>query len=63
MSFYKIPEETVIGLIQYLSQRPYAEVAQGIAGLQSLEKVHEPAPSPRRGRASAQEVQEPATPQ
>jgi hypothetical protein len=39
MKEYKIKEEVVKGLINYLSQRPYLEVADGIKALQSLEEV------------------------
>jgi hypothetical protein len=38
---YKLPEEVLNSLIQYLSQKPYAEVHQGIAALQKLEKLDE----------------------
>lgn len=40
-NFYKIPEALLQALLQYLAQRPYAEVAQAIAELQKLEKVDE----------------------
>jgi len=38
---YIITEEELNNLIQYLSTRPYAEVAEGITALQSLEKLEE----------------------
>ena len=38
---YKLPEEVLNSLIQYLSQKPYAEVHQGISALQKLEKLDE----------------------
>jgi hypothetical protein len=38
---YKIDEQTIQALLGYLSQRPYAEVHQGIAALQKLEKLDE----------------------
>jgi hypothetical protein len=38
---YKIDEQTIQALLGYLSQRPYAEVYQGIAALQKLEKLDE----------------------
>ena len=38
---YKLPEEVLKGILAYLYQRPYAEVAQGIAALSKLEKIEE----------------------
>jgi hypothetical protein len=38
---YKIDEQTIQALLAYLAQRPYAEVHQGIATLQKLEKLDE----------------------
>ena len=39
MKTYKINEETVQGFLNYLAQRPYAEVVQGIQALQNLEEI------------------------
>jgi hypothetical protein len=36
---YKIDEQTIQALLAYLSQRPYAEVHQGIETLQKLERI------------------------
>lgn len=41
MKNYKINEETLKGILNYLAQRPYAEVAQGIQALSSLEEIKE----------------------
>lgn len=38
---YKIDEKTVEALLNYLVQRPYYEVSEGIKALQSLEKISE----------------------
>ena len=38
---YKITKEIRDALIQYLSTRPYAEVAGGIQALQSLKEIKE----------------------
>lgn len=38
---YEISEEIVNGLISYLAQRPYAEVAEGIKALSTLTKIEE----------------------
>lgn len=38
---YLIPANIVVGLLTYLQQRPYHEVAQGIAALQALEPIRE----------------------
>ena len=39
MKKYEISEETLKGLLQYLSTRPYSEVYQGIHALQSLKEI------------------------
>lgn len=36
---YKISEEQLKVLLNYLASRPYAEVFQGVQMLQSLEKI------------------------
>lgn len=36
---FRLPEEVRQSLLEYLSTRPYREVAQGIAALMSLEEV------------------------
>ena len=41
MKYYKIDENTVKGLLQYLAERPYKEVAQGINSLITLEELKE----------------------
>jgi hypothetical protein len=38
---YKISEEQVKALLNYLAAKPFAEVHEGIKMLQSLEKVEE----------------------
>jgi hypothetical protein len=38
---YKINEELVLGLIEYLKKQPYEYVAEGIKALESLEKIEE----------------------
>ena len=38
---YKISEDVLKGIIAYLAQRPYSEVAQGIDALSKLEKIEE----------------------
>ena len=42
-----LPEAVRASLLEYLSQRPYREVAEGIAALMSLEK----APEEKKGSA------------
>jgi hypothetical protein len=39
MKFYKISQEQLTGLLNYLAGRPYSEVAAGIQALQSLEEI------------------------
>lgn len=41
MKTFKITEEVLQGIISYLAQRPYAEVAQGIQALGQLEEIVE----------------------
>lgn len=42
MKTYKLPENILVGIINYLGQRPYAEVAEAIPQLQSLEEIVAP---------------------
>jgi hypothetical protein len=39
MKQFKISEEIVSGLLQYLATKPYADVYQGIQALQQLEEI------------------------
>ncbi len=39
---YKIKEEVLQAVLNYLAKQPYAETFQLIAGLQQVEKVEEP---------------------
>lgn len=38
---FRLPESVREHLLQYLSTRPYREVAEGIAALMSLEEIHD----------------------
>jgi hypothetical protein len=41
MKTFKITEEVLAGILQYLATKPYAEVAQGIQALSGLEEIVE----------------------
>ena len=41
MKQYKISEDILKGILQYLATKPYAEVAQGIEALNKLEEIKE----------------------
>lgn len=43
MKVFRIDEQTLVALLNYLVQRPYAEVHEGIKALQSLEQIEEKA--------------------
>ena len=38
---YEISEELVIGLLEYLGNKPYNEVSVGIEGLKSLKEIED----------------------
>ena len=37
---FRLPEAVRASLLEYLAQRPYREVAEGIAALMSLNEIH-----------------------
>jgi len=39
MKYYKLPENVLTGILEYLKNRPYAEVTQGIQALMTLEVI------------------------
>ena len=41
MKQFKISEQVLQGLMQYLATKPYSEVAQGIEALSRLEEIKE----------------------
>ena len=45
MKHYKLPEDLLIGLKDYLSRQPYAAVANAMAALSNLEPVEEETPA------------------
>lgn len=44
--FYLIPADMLTGIIAYLGRRPYAEVAQAMRALESLQLAPGSAPDP-----------------
>lgn len=36
---YEIPEELVIGLLKYMSNKPHHEVRQGVLALENLKEI------------------------
>ncbi len=39
MKHFKLPENVLVGMLNYLAQRPYNEVAEAIPTLQNLEEI------------------------